>query len=257
MSLNSEGYYIATQAESREVCNNASSITQVDYGIYFASNKGLMYLSTNGVKCVSKQMKGTDFDKFIDNCMIAYDYRDSLLHIFSMTNPRPNYHYIYNMQSGTFSTKSDIVSGSAWSCKTIVSDYPDNLIQKNDGNVLSLLNKPDEQDDGTTSGGVFTPNTYSAQLITRPMKLENALALKSILQARHIHTLSSGATLTFKVYASNNLDRDQNTWVQLTSLRGRPWKYYKFVYDFTGLKATDRFAGTMLITQERRTDKLR
>jgi hypothetical protein len=43
----------------------------------------------------------------------------------------------------------------------------------------------------------------------------------------------------------------------LHSLRGTPWKYYKFRFTFTNLIATDRFAGTMLITQERRTDKLR
>ena len=41
------------------------------------------------------------------------------------------------------------------------------------------------------------------------------------------------------------------------SLRTKPWKYYRFRYNFSGLLATDRFAGTVLITQERRTNKLR
>lgn len=254
LSLNAEGYYTSVQAVSREVCNNASSITQVDHGIYFVSQKGLMYLNTAGVKCVSDQMRGTEFDEFIDDCMIAYDYRDSLLHIYPKPNNAQGFGdtYVYNMKTGTFST----VQGAF---TNVVNNYPDTLVQNSSYYAYSFMQRPDEQSDGSYSGGTFIFNTYNARIETRPMKLENALALKSILQVRHIHTikLSQTTTLTFKVYASNNLDRDQNTWVQLTSLRGRPWKYYKFVYEFTGLKATDRFAGTMLITQERRTDKLR
>jgi hypothetical protein len=83
------------------------------------------------------------------------------------------------------------------------------------------------------------------------MKLENALALKSIMQIRHIMQMQGAMSL--HIFASNNLDN----WAELHSLRGTPWKYYCFQYDFSNLKATDRFAGTMLITQERRTNKLR
>ena len=66
-------------------------------------------------------------------------------------------------------------------------------------------------------------------------------------------TTQTSGTLTLRIFASNDLDH----WVELASLRGVPWKYYRFRYDFATLKATDRFAGTMLVTQERRTDKLR
>ena len=91
----------------------------------------------------------------------------------------------------------------------------------------------------------------SGLMITRPMKLENGLALKSLMQIMHIKEIQGSMTL--RIFASNNF----NNWVELHSLRGTPWKYYRFRYDFTNLKATDRFSGTMLITQERRTDKLR
>jgi hypothetical protein len=118
-------------------------------------------------------------------------------------------------------------------------------------------------------------STYSACIISRPMKLENALALKSIMQIRHICQFSpytvtethedpetheevetetaQRGSMTMRIFASNNLD----SWIELHSLRGTPWKYYKFRFDFSNLKATDRFAGTMLITQERRSNKLR
>jgi hypothetical protein len=85
------------------------------------------------------------------------------------------------------------------------------------------------------------------------MKFENGLALKSIMGIKHIHDMNKDATLTLQISASNNL----KNWVTLNSLRGTPWKYYRFKYNFANLKATDRFAGTVIITQERRTDKLR
>ena len=101
------------------------------------------------------------------------------------------------------------------------------------------------------------------------MKLENALALKSILQVRHIvdflprevsETVNNEtvthieqAALAFTIYASNNL----HTWVQLKSLHGTPCTYYRFKYEITNMGATDTFAGTLLITDERRSLRLR
>jgi hypothetical protein len=70
-------------------------------------------------------------------------------------------------------------------------------------------------------------------------------------------TTTNRGTLALHIYASNNLDNTPDSWVELHSLRGTPWKYYKFKFNFANMKATDRFAGTMLITQERRTNKLR
>ena len=75
--------------------------------------------------------------------------------------------------------------------------------------------------------------------------------MKSIMQVRHIADMEG--TMTLRVFASNNL----TSWAELHSLRGMPWKYYRFRYDFTGLKATDRFAGTVVVTQDRRANKMR
>lgn len=162
----------------------------------------------------------------------------------------------------------------------VVNYYPDSLLQIGT-TVYSLLQRPNINKDGTTITTqdeitAFNPNTYSCRLITRPMKLENALALKSIMQIRHITDFKSytitteeedsgtqeavtvvtpyKGSVTLRIFASNNLDWD---WVQLGSLRGKPWKYYRFRYDFSNLTATDRFAGSIIVTQERRTDKLR
>jgi hypothetical protein len=171
----------------------------------------------------------------LKDAYIAYDYRDSLLWIFN--NSR--YCYVYSIKSGTFA-RYDFGNNNI--IGNVVADYPDYLLQSG-SNIFSLMKRTNiNADDGP----------YTGQIITRPMKLENALALKSIMQVRHISQMDGSMTL--RIFASNNLD---NNWAELHSLRGTPWKYYKLRYDFTNLKATDRFAGTMLITQERRTNKLR
>ena len=108
--------------------------------------------------------------------------------------------------------------------------------------------------DGTTSGNSFTPyNNYMGKIITRAMKLGDGLILKNIMQMRNIYDINGGS-LSVQIFAKNDLN---SAWTELTHLRGTPWKYYQLRYTFSNLKATDRFAGTVLITQERRTNKLR
>ena len=247
LSVANTGYYDSIHPMSREVCNNAKSITQTDGAVFFASEKGLMMIIGNDVRCVSEQLNGKvdsfpseyiglakyDFKTFLSKGCIAYDYRDSLLWILG---GNASYSYIYSIKSGTFSMCS--ISPNT----RIINNYPDTLIQLSDNTVVSLLERVDiNKDEGE----------YGGKIVTRPMKFENALALKSLLQVRHITDMQG--TLKLRIFASNNFKK----WVELHSLGGMPWKYYRFAYTFEGLKATDRFAGSVVVTQERRTDKMR
>ena len=253
LAVASTGYYSSVHPMSREVALiDNPCITQTDGAVFFASEKGLMVVVGAQVKCVSEQLSGKAnginisdgaFQDYLKNAFIAYDYRDSLLWIFNPNSGYATYCYIYSMKTGTFA-KYYFTSAIT----NIVDNYPDYLLQSGTS-VFSLLNRPN------INSTEESANTYTATMITRPMKLENALALKSIMQVKHIHDMQG--SLTLRIFASNKLSQSDSDWVELFSLRGVPWKYYKFRYDFTGLKATDRFAGTMLITQERRTDKLR
>lgn len=244
-STGTTGLFTAVHPMSREVCNNVNSITQTDGAIFFTSAKGLMLVVGSQVKCVSEQMSGREqtfsgessmgkFSDFLKNCFIGYDYRDSLLWIFNKNYPTC---YVYSIKSGTFAR---YVFNNA--IAYTINDYPDYLLQQNK-TVYSLMLRPDINDDANTD--------YAGTLISRPMKLENGLALKSIMQIRHI--LQMNGTLALRLYASNNL----SNWAELHSLGGMPWKYYRFRYDFTNMKAVDRFAGSVIISHERRTDKLR
>lgn len=246
LRLASDGTYTRSDETSREVCNNQKSITETDGPVFFSSEKGLMVILGTDVKCVSEQLSGksdNSFQKYLRDAFIAYDYRDSLLWIFDGAEhdgtKGSNTCYVFSTKSGTFSRYmfDSIVTNA-------VNNYPDYLLQSGT-KLYSLLNRPNINSLEEQS------NSYSGQMITRPLKLENALALKSIMQIKHIKDMDGDMTL--RIFASNNL-RD---WCELNSLRGVPWKYYKFRYDFSNLSATDRFAGSILITQERRTNKLR
>lgn len=236
--LNDEGYFTHVRPRSREVIlRENTKVLQTDDAVYFASKKGLMRIDGNGITCVSNQLM--DIAPFLKTAFMAYDYRHSLIWIIGPVSSGSQSCYVFNMKTGTFTrsvrTQNYFISP--------VNLYPDTLLCVSNS-LYSFGEIPNENVD---------PATYSGTMETRPLKLENALALKSILVVRHINVLSTGASIAFQIFASNNL----KSWVEIKSLGGTPWKYYKFKYTFTNLKAVDSFAGTLLITQERRNLKLR
>jgi hypothetical protein len=131
---------------------------------------------------------------------------------------------------------------------SVVNFYPDYLLQDTQKKVFSLTNRVDINED---------ENVYTASFLTRPMKLENAFALKTISEVVHAHAIQDNDCLRLRIFASNNLKQNADSWVEIHSLLGNPWKFYRLRYDFSNLRATDRFAGSVLVTQEIRTDKLR
>lgn len=247
MSVNSEGLYSASYPISREVSNENSPLVPTDRLVFFTSKKGLMAASGGSVACMSEQLKGRTsngaditsegrFLDFIKDCMIAYDYRDSLLRIY---NKSKSYQYIYNMVDKTFS----VVSNNDVFVKAVVNDYPDNLIQDTEGNVYTLTGKPDVFDDD---------RLYSGEIITRPLKLGGSMILKSIRDIKHLCDTING-TLQLEIFGSN----DCREWTQLTSTGGKPYKYYTFKYIFNNFLAGDSFAGSVVEIQRRREDKMR
>lgn len=242
LSINDEGAYNTVPPPfSREVCSNPKSITMVDNGIYYVSKRGLMVISDNANGCVTTQICGKNhkeydsFTEFIQNCTCAYDYRDSQLWL---VNPDYDFHWVYSIKSGTLSRKED-----GHSYEAVVSDYPDTLLQAG-GSLFSMYQEPNINDDETLYSGFF---------ITRPMKFEQAMALKSLRDLKHIKDVSPEAEIVLTIYASN----DCTSWQQLSSLKGRGFKYFKFRYDLTNLKAADAFCGTVLYYTTRLTDRIR
>lgn len=246
LSVNSEGLYSRAYPISREVCNEGSPLVPTDRLVFFTSKKGLMAASGGSVACMSEQMRGRaprnfatfgegKFLDFLKDCFIAYDYRDSILRIFSKGK---SYQYIYNMVDKTFSMVNSGIEAQA-----VVNDYPDNLIQDTNGNVYSLTSKPDINEDTESYSGSFT---------TRPLKLGGSMTLKSLRAVKHLFDSDEG-TIGLEIYGSN----DCKHWCKLPSLAGKPWKYFTFKYTLQNFKAADSFAGSIVEVQSRREDKMR
>ena len=246
LSVNSEGLYSRAYPISREVCNEDSPLVPTDRLVFFAAKKGLMAASGGSVACMSEQMRGRvprnfatfgegKFLDFLKDCFIAYDYRDSILRIFSKGK---SYQYIFNMVDKTFSMVNSGIEAQA-----VVNDYPDNLIQDTNGNVYSLTAKPDTNEDTESYSGSFT---------TRPLKLGGSMTLKSLRAVKHLFDSDEG-TIGLEIYGSN----DCKHWCKLPSLAGKPWKYFTFKYTLQNFKAADSFAGSIVEVQSRREDKMR
>lgn len=241
MSVNSEGLYSATYPISREVCNENSPLVPTDRLIFFAAKKGLMAASGGSVGCMSELLRGRTplnfatlgegkFIDFLKDCLIAYDYRDSILRIFGKDK---SYQYIYNMVDKTFS-----IVDSGMVAQAVVNDYPDNLIQDTGGNVYSLTGKLDINED---------TDFYSGSITTRPLKLGGSMTLKSLRNIKNLRSTQTGK-LQLEVWGSNNaID-----WCKLNSLKGKPWSYFTFRYTLTDFKACDSFVGSIVDIQNRR-----
>lgn len=263
-SISNTGIVTAVHPMSREVLNNVDSVTQTDGAIFFSSEKGLMVVVGNEVKCVSEQLNGKSsapLQTYLKTAYIAYDYRDSLLWIFNGSETC----WIYSIKSGTFShyTFQNASGSFVHTIGSVVNSYPDYLLQSDSDDAIYSLLERENINEGLDD---ISYDIYNCQIVTRPMKLENGLALKSIRQIRNIKQLVrdtyhmrriddyiSVRKLQLRIFASNDL----KNWTELSSLRGTPWKYFKFQYDFKKLHAADRFAGAVVYTQERRINKLR
>lgn len=255
LQTDNEGLYSAVHPMSREICNNPKSITETDGYVFFTTEKGLMVVDGGQVRCVSEQMSGKMADSsnavvyngalaesaplwlkdYLKNCYIAYDYRDSLLWIFI---PNRTIAFVYSMKDGTFGMK--IIPN----IQRAINDYPDTLLQDKDGKVYSLLNRDDINTDS---------NSYDCELISRPMKLENSTALKTLSRVKLIYELTHSTKAEVKVFASN----DCKNWVRVLSLHGRGFKYWKFAIRFREMSAVDTFSGALINTQERYTYRMR
>jgi hypothetical protein len=63
LATNEKGTYSAVQPISRDVCLSADSLTQIDTGVLFASQRGIMNVSGSDVECISDALEvDQDFD---------------------------------------------------------------------------------------------------------------------------------------------------------------------------------------------------
>lgn len=281
LSVANTGYYSAIYPMSRDVCINPSSIIQTDGAVFFVSKKGLMVVAGNEVACVSERMNGVTFNtstltplatdtewsgivtacqtnrSFLDyirdeDCFMAYDYIDSRILII---NPDFGFAFAYNISDGTIS-KTILPAAMT----NAVNNYPDYLLQGTVTQVVegqtvtvsklySFYEKPREEEVSARS---------LALLLTRPMKLAGPVSQASLRQLMNVGTWNMGTAqnplscVKTEIYLSDNMQ----DWYYDKSRHGAAARYYRLAL-FVKMIPTERLSGTILTSQERRSDHMR
>ena len=253
LKVATDGTYSNAEPLSRDYCNNPKSITPTDKFIFFTSERGLMRIDGSVITPVSLQLSGKsyypegddarlfyefdvepiNFNTFLKNCKIAYDYRDNLLWITNEEYPQC---FIYSIDSGAICMKP-----LPYPAVTIVNDFPDNIIVckktiigSNNSETehffsYSLINRDEINLDS---------RRYKGFIISRPIKVEDATSLKSLVTHRFLFDIESN-DISIRIYGSDDL----KAWSRLRSFSGRGFKYYKYHVIFNNLISTDTFSG--------------
>ena len=279
MAVDKTGLFESIHPFTRDVCINPRNIIETDGAVFFVSKRGLMVVTENGVKCVSEQMNGANFDtadmagltpsqlndssqptgpwsgiikacqgkttflEFIrnDNCAIAYDYIDSRLII---CNSEYDYSYIYSMTDGAIS-KAVLPAKMS----NAANFYPDYLLQSGT-TVYSLYKKKREEE---------VTERQKAFLLTRPMKLAGPLTVSSLRELVNVGMWqkkdTSGnnlSTVKTEIWYSDDLYK----WYPALSRFGAAAKYCRIAL-YINMLPTERLSGTIITEQERRDNNKR
>lgn len=266
MQVDNTGLYESSHPLSREVCVNPGNIVQTDNAVFFVSKKGLMVVDENGrVGCVSEQLDGkaftpltidagadTTWRDIINTCndthsfqtfiqspklRIAYDYMDSRLLLFHGSKM---YCWVYSLKDGSFSKMTLRLP-----ITRVVNDYPDYLLQDVQGQIYSLYTKLREEEINVAR---------EAYLLTRPMKLGGPVTVTSLRELVNVGMWdkSKGSMVKTEVFVSNDLQE----WYKSSSRFGAAAKYYRIAL-FIKMKPYERLSGTIIRTQDRRTENVR
>lgn len=264
MEINNEGLYSSIRPMSREICSNPKSITQTDNAVLFITEKGLMAINGPIINNLSETMDGQHyrisalthasskipefislinnaddkegFIRYINNAITTYDYTGKRI---ILSHPNKTYSYVYSLESSTFSKM--VLPGKSFI--TSVSDYPDSIMQDNSGKLYSLYKKVDRN--------IVADRKYGF-IVTRPLKLGDPLTLKNIFQLKNIGHFSTDSYIRYAMYGSN----DGIGYNRIHSKHGKPFKYYRFII-YSKLLPKEYFSGTIVISQQRRDNKIR
>lgn len=265
LKVDSEGFYSGISPVQEDVVLGGDKITPMEDSVAVVTKKGVM-LTTGGVMTrVAAQLDGgmflmdsldgikTSFQEFsslveaasdnegfvsyVYSSRMAFDYASNRLLVYKDNKP---YSYIISMENGMV-TKMSLKGNSIVAS---VLDYPDTILQDSEGKLYSLYDKVDVSTLDKKMYGI---------LVTRPLKMNEAMTMKSIRQLKTIGAcFSKDSYIKYLLYGSN----DNTTYYKVGSRFGKPYKYYRLVV-YTCLIPKESVSGTALTIEKRRTSKLR
>ena len=269
---------------SREVCINKNTIVQTDDKIYFATAKGIncIVAATDGgvqLACSKLSLQGTrptfDIEYYsgkvsvnlyqryleINNAgFYAYDYNNQAILLLQQGKADA---FVYDMATGSIYYMLNILSyRPSDTCKVLAycTHFPDTLIQATRN--IDVTDKEPGSSTGTETSIYSLMNTpartedtlyYKGTIISRPLKLDGALYLKSLRRVRKLGLLADMSNLKLFIEGSNDLIN----WATIPSLGGKPYKFFRYTLKDYTFKATDTIDGLLLNTQVRYTERPR
>jgi hypothetical protein len=267
LRVDEQGYYSGISPMQEDIILGQDKLTPLENSILAITKKGIMITgATSDMAQIALQMEGKNFDfsvlpeftsgatfiasiatasvdsegfrDYLEKARMAYDYSSDRIIIYSRGK---KFSYVYNFSTATV---GKLVIDNGDGIVTHVLDYPDSIVQTTSGKLYSLYGKEDINELNAQRMGFA---------ITRPLKCGHALSLKTIMQVKNLWAKVSGASsVQYKIYGSN----DNITYYQLKSRFGKPYKYYRMAL-FVNMLPKESISGTVLVIEERRTNKLR
>lgn len=267
LRVDEQGYYSGISPMQEDIILGQDKLTPLENSILAITKKGIMITgATSDMTQIALQMEGKNFDfsvlpeftsgatsianiatasvdsegfrDYLEKARMAYDYSSDRIIIYSKGK---KFSYVYNFSTATV---GKLVLGNGDGIVTHVLDYPDSIVQTTSGKLYSLYGKEDINELNAQRMGFA---------ITRPLKCGHALSLKTIMQVKNLWAkASSSSSVQYKIYGSN----DNITYYQLKSRFGKPYKYYRMAL-FVNMLPKESISGTVLVIEERRTNKLR
>lgn len=122
LEVDDKGLYKAKQPMSLDVIKPGSKVTSMDNAVAYVIERGLMLVSGSETRCISEVLDGKPeeipdllggvtseservrWETYKDGVSCAYDEAHQRLHVY---NPYYNYHYVYSVRTGLWTTEDD------------------------------------------------------------------------------------------------------------------------------------------------------
>lgn len=236
LQTNENGGIASVTPVTRDVVNNADSITQIDDAILFSSNRGLMVLQGSQTQCLSEALDGEwfsptalpgfakllapdrisfeSFKGFLSGSRIAYDYvRQRIL----ICNPGNVFAPTYSLRSKQW---GEVRTGKV---VAIANSYPNSVVQVSVPSKIMESTRSDIIDLSQENG-----DDVVVAAVSRPITFGDGDALKTvntmIARGDKIKTALYG-TMDYKRWTpvASSVER------YITGIQGTPYKAFRLV----------------------------
>lgn len=235
LQTNENGGIASVTPVTRDIVNNADSITQIDDAILFSSNRGLMVLQGSQTQCLSEALDGEwfspsalpgftkllepdrisfeSFKEFLSGSRIAYDYvRQRIL----ICNPGNVFAPTYSLRSKQW---GEVRTGKV---VAIVNSYPNSVVQVSPSKIMEstrsdIIDLSQENEDDVVVAAVSRPITFGDGDM---LKTVNTM----IARGDKIKTALYG-TIDYKRWTpvASSVER------YITGIQGTPYKAFRLV----------------------------